>query len=68
MLSTQCLVQRDGKEARVQAAELVPGDLVKLITGDRVPADMRIIESQDLKVLVQLSSYPSQAPRRLSHS
>jgi len=46
----QCSVYRDGKEMKVAASELVPGDLVRLYIGDRVPADMRIIESTDLKV------------------
>ena len=35
---------------KVSASELVPGDLVRLYIGDRVPADMRIIECSDLKV------------------
>jgi Ca2+-transporting ATPase len=34
----------------VDAHELVPGDLVRLYIGDRVPADIRIIETSDLKV------------------
>ena len=41
---------RDGKEMKVSASELVPGDLVRLYIGDRVPADMRIVECCDLKV------------------
>ena len=41
---------RDGKEVKVAASELVPGDLVRLYIGDRVPADIRMIESADLKV------------------
>lgn len=34
----------------MEAHELVPGDLVRLYIGDRVPADIRIIETADLKV------------------
>lgn len=34
----------------MDAHELVPGDLVRLYIGDRVPADIRIIETADLKV------------------
>jgi Ca2+-transporting ATPase len=32
------------------ARELVPGDLVSLSTGDRVPADVRIVEAIDLQI------------------
>jgi len=35
---------RNGKRQEIYARELVPGDLVFLNTGDRVPADLRIIE------------------------
>lgn len=43
-------VIRDGQTCHVLANELVPGDLVKFQTGDRVPADIRIIESVDLEI------------------
>ena len=42
-------VVRNGKVEVVQSRELVPGDLVVLDTGDYVPADLRIIESVNLK-------------------
>ena len=50
MLPAQTSVIRDGKEGRISASELVPGDLVRLNLGDRVPADIRIIDSKELKV------------------
>lgn len=50
MMPNQCTVVRDGKEQKVSAVDLVPGDLVKLYIGDRVPADIRILETSDLKV------------------
>ncbi len=43
-------VHRDGREQAVEAHELVPGDIVRLYIGDRVPADIRVIESAELKV------------------
>jgi Ca2+-transporting ATPase len=43
-------VVRDGSESRVPARELVPGDLLVLREGDRVPADARVIRSEHLEV------------------
>jgi Ca2+-transporting ATPase len=41
-------VRRDGQAGDLPAAELVPGDIVVLRTGDVVPADLRLLESQSL--------------------
>lgn len=43
-------VLRDGKYQTVKSTQLVPGDIVKLETGDIVPADMRLLESVNLKI------------------
>ena len=43
-------VRRDGEEREVAAAELVPGDILLLTAGDRVPADARLVEVHTLKV------------------
>lgn len=45
----QALVIRSGKRIRIPTKEVVPGDLIQLLEGDRVPADAEII---DLKYLV----------------
>ncbi|PPQ83830.1 hypothetical protein CVT26_005189, partial [Gymnopilus dilepis] len=45
-----CHIIREGEEMHVLANELVPGDLVKFKTGDRIPADIRIIDAVDLEV------------------
>lgn len=42
-------VIRGGREIRIDASELVPGDIIRLEAGDFVPADSRIIESFSLK-------------------
>ncbi len=42
-------VRRDGRVQRVDAAELVPGDVILLEAGDLVPADARILECAGLK-------------------
>ncbi len=41
---------RDGAEVEIPARELVPGDVILLHTGDRVPADARVLESVNLQV------------------
>lgn len=43
-------VIRDGHKAVFDASQLVPGDLILLEPGDRVPADARLIESENLSV------------------
>jgi magnesium-transporting ATPase (P-type) len=42
--SPKCTVVRDGEELEVESKELVPGDIVKMGTGDVVPADVRLIK------------------------
>ena len=43
-------VLRKGKEVEIPAKEVVPGDIVLLSEGDKVPADIRIMETNDLRV------------------
>ncbi|MBA1146164.1 cation-transporting P-type ATPase [Ectothiorhodospiraceae bacterium WFHF3C12] len=50
MLSHQATVIRGGQRRQVPAEELVPGDIVLLESGDRVPADMRLLETRSLRV------------------
>ena len=51
MLSSDAIVLRDGKEIRIPAETLVPGDIVKLNLGDRIPADLRMVEVSNLSAL-----------------
>ncbi len=43
-------VIRDGKEELIKSQELVPGDIIRLVTGDKVPADVRFLETYDLSL------------------
>ncbi|GGO78397.1 cation-translocating P-type ATPase [Nonomuraea cavernae] len=43
-------VRRDGVVRRIAAAEVVPGDLIEVAAGDRVPADARVLEAVSLAV------------------
>ena len=50
MTTTTSTVRRDGRTARVDATHLVPGDIVVLGAGDRVPADGRLLSASSLEV------------------
>ncbi|KAJ1946349.1 hypothetical protein FBU59_002049, partial [Linderina macrospora] len=50
MLPTETMVTRNGNKTSVAATELVQGDIVHLRGGDKIPADIRLIEvSRDLR-------------------
>ncbi|HEB77515.1 MAG TPA: HAD family hydrolase, partial [Methylothermaceae bacterium] len=50
MLVPEAEVRREGRERMIPATELVPGDIVILDAGDRVPADGRLIQVHNLQV------------------
>ena len=50
MAAPTATVLRDEVEAKIPARELVPGDVIFLHTGDRVPADARLLESINMQV------------------
>jgi sodium/potassium-transporting ATPase subunit alpha len=50
LLPQQAQVLRDGKITRVPAEQLVPGDIVQLEPGDKIPADCRLIEAFGTRV------------------
>lgn len=50
MLSAEATVYRNGIRQDIPAAEVVPGDVVFLEAGDNVPADLRIIEADNLRI------------------
>jgi len=50
MAAPNATVLRDGREQVVPARTLVPGDIVLLRAGDRVPADLRLIEAVNLQI------------------
>ena len=49
-LKQRARVIRDGKEREIDAEELVPGDIIRLTQGDRVPADARVMFVNDFQV------------------
>lgn len=50
MLVSHSNVIRDGQEQQIESKNIVPGDLVVLKTGEKIPADGKIIEEVDLSV------------------
>ncbi|BBY17784.1 cation-translocating P-type ATPase [Mycolicibacterium litorale] len=50
MLSVTAQVRRDGHWQKVDAQTLVPGDIVRIASGDRIPADMRLLAIANLRV------------------
>jgi cation-transporting ATPase F len=49
MVRTTARVVRDGREQTIPSEALVPGDLVRLEAGDKVPADLRLIRLAELR-------------------
>jgi len=49
LLSLQAIVLRDGIRKPIQAEDLVPGDIVFLQAGDKVPADLRLLNVRELQ-------------------
>ena len=49
-MTTEATVLRVGSRQRIPAAALVPGDLILLEAGDKIPADMRLVRARDLRI------------------
>jgi Ca2+-transporting ATPase len=50
LTAPKAIVIREGQEKEIPARDLVPGDLVLMETGDRVPADIRLSETTSLEI------------------
>jgi calcium-translocating P-type ATPase len=51
VVRTDVIVRRGRRQIRLDAARLVPGDVVLLAAGDKVPADLRLVHSRELRTL-----------------
>ncbi len=49
MTAPTATVLRDGSHAEVEVSRVVPGDVVRLVGGDKVPADLRLLEAHNLQ-------------------
>ncbi len=61
-------VDRDGRSTEVEVRELVPGDLVHLRVGDVVPADLRLLEVQELECDESVLTGESQAATKTAEA
>lgn len=50
MLSLHAIVLREGHPRSINAEQLVPGDIVLLQSGDKVPADLRLLQQKNLRI------------------
>ena len=50
MVHTDARVRRDGTQRGIGSADLVPGDVVLIEAGDKVPADLRLLEVAELQI------------------
>lgn len=50
VLTTTATVLRDGERRQIPSADLVPGDIVLLQSGDKVPADLRLLSVRELRI------------------
>jgi P-type Ca2+ transporter type 2C len=50
LVTYECTVLREGKQIKVNGQEIVGGDIVIFSVGDRISADLRIIESNQLSI------------------
>jgi len=50
IVKSENIVIRNGEKTRLLSSEIVPGDMVQLRSGDKIPADMRLYHTKDLKI------------------
>jgi len=65
LTSPRALVVRDGARVRIAGSDVVRGDLLVLAEGDRVPADARLVDAQDLQTDESLLTGESAPVRKL---
>jgi magnesium-transporting ATPase (P-type) len=61
MLSLEAQTLRHGRKEKIPAENLVPGDIVFLQSGDKVPADIRLLECKELQIQEAILTGESEA-------
>ena len=67
MLSPNAMVMRGGHQMTVRAEELVPGDIVLLQSGDKVPADLRLFRVKGLQIQESILTGESMAVEKITN-
>jgi Mg2+-importing ATPase len=67
MINVSATVIRDGEETEIPIKRIVPGDVVKLSSGDMVPADVRLIATKDLFISQSTLTGESLPVEKLDH-
>eukprot|EP00659_Diplonema_papillatum_P019154 gene19154-29484_t len=68
LTAPHCVVIRDGEQHNIDAADLVPGDVVLVSCGDQVPADVRIVEVLSTTIRVDQSTLTGESESIVKHS
>jgi magnesium-transporting ATPase (P-type) len=66
MIPVKAKVMRDGSEVEIDISDIVPGDVVVLNEGDRVPADLRLVSAFEVSVDNSILTGESEAQRRFT--
>ncbi len=66
MLSPNAMVLRDGRQITIRAEDLVPGDIVLLQPGDKVPADLRLFRCKGLQIQESVLTGESMAVEKIT--
>jgi magnesium-transporting ATPase (P-type) len=66
MLSPNAMVLRDGRQMTIRAEDLVPGDIVLLQSGDKVPADVRLFRLKGLQIQESILTGESMAVEKIT--
>ena len=61
-------VVRDGAQKEIEASELVIGDIVQIMGGDKTPADIRMLECHSIKVIACLVTKVLNSPVKVDNS
>jgi len=67
MLSPNAMVMRDSRQMTIPAEELVPGDIVLLQSGDKVPADLRLFRIKGLQIQESVLTGESMAVEKITY-
>lgn len=66
MLSPNAIVRRGGQQITIRAEDLVPGDIVVLQSGDKVPADLRMVRTKGFEIQEAILTGESMAVEKIT--